>query len=168
VPQKNKNIGSGYGSENKKESIESLFPLFTEKKMKHQFKIVALPANLFQPYFEASNNELKRLHAYWIVVDQSPGYPCRVTLEDATVGERVLVCNFEHHPVNSAYQASGPIFVREKAINLMVEADLVKGENITQIIQSQLENSSVEYIHIHNAVPGCFSCAIERVVNKSG
>ncbi len=156
--------------------------------MKQNFQITALPANQFKSHFKSSDKDLSRLNAHWLIVDQTPGYPCRVTLEDAKVGEKVLACYFEHHQVSSAYCASGPIFVREKAVtaqlkvnqvpqilnnrqlslraydhnHMMVEATLVWGKDVAESIQEQLNNTSIQYIHIHNALPGCFSCAVER------
>jgi len=55
-----------------------------------------------------NNEELKLLDAAWITVDTEPGYPCRVSLSDAKVGERVLAVSFSHYNVNSPYRASGP------------------------------------------------------------
>ena len=51
-----------------------------------------------------------------MVVDSKPGFPCRITLEDAEPGERVLLINYEHQPAHSPYRAIGPIFVRESAV----------------------------------------------------
>ena len=44
--------------------------------------------------------------------DQPVGFPCRVSLEDAPVGEEVLLLPFTHQDSRSPYRASGPIFVR--------------------------------------------------------
>ena len=49
---------------------------------------------------------------HWLVADQHPGFPCRVSLQDALPGERVLALSYAHHEVESPYQASGPVFIR--------------------------------------------------------
>ncbi len=157
--------------------------------MKQNFLISAIPKAVFKSYFQASDSELDRLNAQWLIADTSPGYPCRVSLIDAQVGERVLACHFEHLRVSTVYRASGPVFVREKAVtavlkvnqipsilyhrqlslraynmsDMMIDASLVMGTDVHTVIQTQLNNSAVEYIHIHNAAPGCFSCSVCRV-----
>jgi len=156
--------------------------------MKIDFLIKALPLDSFHDLMLKNNEELKLLGAAWTTVDAEPGYPCRVSLSDAKVGERVLAVSFCHHNVNSPYKASGPIFVREKAsrvklgINeipkmlrhrllsvrayssqkLMIGAGVVQGAELESAIDSQFQNGEVEYIHIHNATPGCFNCSVHR------
>ncbi len=47
--------------------------------------------------------------------DSKPGYPCRITLEDAEPGESLLLLRWTHLDMQTPYRASGPIFVRELA-----------------------------------------------------
>ena len=42
-----------------------------------------------------------------------PGFPCRVSLEDAEVGEQLILVNYEHQPSASPYRAAHAIFVRK-------------------------------------------------------
>jgi len=152
------------------------------------FLINALPKDNFLEFLLKDDEELKVSHATWLTVDAEPGYPCRVSLSDAKVGERVLALSFYHHNVNSPYRSSGPIFVREKAqmaildINevpemlrhrllsiraynsghLMIGAEVVQGKELESAIDRQFQNMNVEYIHIHNANPGCFNCSVYR------
>jgi len=152
------------------------------------FLIKALPSDIFHEIMFKNNEELELDGAAWITVDAEPGYPCRVSLSDAKIGERVLVLSFCHHNVNSPYRASGPIFVREKAKtvnltinevpknlrqrllsiraynskNLMIEAEVVQGTDLESSVDRQFQNNEVEYIHIHHANPGCFSCSVHR------
>ena len=62
-----------------------------------------------------SERELTDQGAYLFESDEYPCYPCRVSLIDAKLGEIVLAVSHEHHGENSAYRASGPIFVRQDA-----------------------------------------------------
>lgn len=152
------------------------------------FLIKALPIDSFQELMLKNNEELKLVDAAWHTVDAEPGYPCRVSLCDAKIGERVLALSFCHHNVNSPYKASGAIFVREKAPrvkldinevpkmlrhrslsvraynskNLMIGAEVVQGTELESTIGKQFQNRNVEYIHIHNANPGCFNCSVHR------
>jgi hypothetical protein len=127
-------------------------------------------------------------HAQRRVVDERPGFPCRVTLEDAEVGEEVLLLHFEHLPVDSPYRASGPIFVRPNAPRrvcapgevplalqrrllsvrgydtkgLMVAADVVDGRELATRLEVIFADPAVSYVHVHHAKPGCFACRVER------
>ncbi len=156
--------------------------------MKNNFIIEALPDTEFKQYTQLNNEQLKPLNAKWLIADANPGYPCRVSLVDAQIGERVLVLPYIHHNVNSAYQGSGPIFVREQAIkknlvineipaflhhrqlsvraynceNNMIAARITSGAELTKILDQLLDDAAIEYIHIHNAGPGCFNCAVYR------
>ena len=156
--------------------------------MPTNFRLEPLRIEEFMPYFKLSDEELQKLSAKWIVADTKPGIPCRVSLADAEVGERVLAMPFIHHDVQSPYRASGPVFVREiaetanLAVNeipimfrhrllsvraydsdsMMVDAQVIQGTDLKQTILDQFENCDVEYLHIHNANPGCFDCTVRR------
>src|SRR5436190_22823567 len=101
--------------------------------MKTNFRIVGLPLTQFEPLFSLDDNELAQKHARRLIVDAKPGFPCRVSLEDAELGERVILVPFVHQPAASPYQASGPIFVRENAN----EATLPPGE-IPEVVRSRV------------------------------
>lgn len=83
--------------------------------MTSDFRFVALPVENFVRLFSMNDAELAAHGAKRLVVDETPGYPCRVSLLDTPIGERVLLAPFAHHEVDSPYRAAGPIFVRETA-----------------------------------------------------
>jgi hypothetical protein len=91
------------------------------------FQIHALPVETFKPLFGMSEQELARINAARIVVDEKPGYPCRVSLADAEVGETVILLNHEHQPAESPYRASHAIFVREHAGQAFRSGHLMTG-----------------------------------------
>jgi hypothetical protein len=121
-----------------------------------------------------------------MVVDAKPGYPCRVSLVDAEVGETVLLIPYTHHDVSSPYRASGPIFVRAGArtatpsvgeipamfrprlLSLrafdaeatMVGAKVVNGADLEANIVGMFSDPRATYMHIHNAGPGCYNCRV--------
>ena len=156
--------------------------------MKDKFIFEALSEVLFEPYIEMSDRELFKINASWVRVDSYPGYPCRVSLEDAQIGEQVLAISFNHHNADSPYSASGPIFVRKgvkqksyqegevpemlrhRSLSLrgynseamMVDAKVVEGEDIEVCLSNMFANKHIEYIHVHNAKPGCFNCMVRR------
>ncbi len=157
--------------------------------MEINFKCLALSEIDFSTYLNMNNEELHQNGGRWIEVDESPCYPCRVSLEDAKIGEKVLALSYTYHDVSSPYKASGPIFVRNNAIQkklkinevpvmlnhrqlslrgynseaMMIEAEVLKGKNLKSGLLKIFQNTAVEYIHIHNAMPGCFNCSVVRV-----
>ena len=152
------------------------------------FRITGLPAAPFAPLFAMTDEELARHRALRRTCDEKPGFPCRVSLEDARPGERVLLVNYEHLPVDSPYRASHAIYVREgatqpfDAVNELpealatrllslraidakghiVDADIAEGAAIEPLIRRLLGNDQVAYVHAHFARRGCFAARIDR------
>src|SRR3984893_31380 len=81
----------------------------------HPFRVSGIPADVINEFRQLSDDELKKHRVVRRVVDAKPGFPCRVSLEDAEIGESVLLFNFEHLPGPSPYRSVGPIYVRESA-----------------------------------------------------
>jgi hypothetical protein len=156
--------------------------------MNTNFRIVGLSRTQFEPLFSLNEKELAAKGARRMTVDAKPGFPCRVSLEDADIGEQVVLIPFAHHDVDSPYRASGPIFVREKAReadlsvgevpevvstrtmsvraydtnSIMIDGTVVPGSEIKAHIEKLFANPRIEYLHLHNAGAGCFSCKVER------
>ena len=65
------------------------------------FQISALPVEPFQHLFGRPADTLAAHAAVRRVVDRKPGFPCRVSLIDAEIGESVLLVNYEHLPAAS-------------------------------------------------------------------
>ena len=152
------------------------------------FRAQGLPLSPFEPLFALSYAELAERGMARMVVDEKPSYPCRVSLEDAELGERVILLPFEHQPALSPYRSSGAIFVRERAKrpfdavdvvppvlrgrmlsiraydaqDCMVDADIVPGDAVEEAIERVFAHRNVTYIHVHNARRGCFACRIDR------
>jgi len=159
-----------------------------EVNMRTDFQFVALPVEHFTHLFYMNDAELASIGARRMTVDAEPGFPCRVSLMDAPVSERVILTHFQHHEANSPYQSSGPIFVREMAqtakpeVNeippmfnhrllsvraydedaMMQGARVVEGGALEKAIRDFFVNETISYLHIHNAGPGCFNCTVQR------
>jgi hypothetical protein len=155
------------------------------------FQLVGLDHARFEPLFELEDRELARAGILRRVVDEWPGFPCRVSLEDAPVGEEVLLLSWMHQPATSPYRASGPIFVRRgarqarlppdvvpayvtrrlislrayDAADLMVAAEVCEGVEAGARLAAQLDDPATAYVHLHNATRGCFSCLATRVAD---
>lgn len=150
------------------------------------FQISALPGAQFASLFTLSDPELATRGALRRIVDESPGFPCRVSLRDAAVGETVILTHFEHHAVASPFRASHAIYVREHAIQAMpapnevpvmlrsrllsirafdrdgmlVGADVVDGRDLEPVVERLLADAA--YVHVHFAKPGCFAARVDR------
>ncbi len=152
------------------------------------FHFKGLQASLFEPLHGLDDAALAERGIVRMIADEKPGFPCRVSLADAEVGERVLLLPYPHQPAHSPYKASGPIFVRESAreaydragelpevlrgrllsiraydaSGMMVDAEVAEGAGVEPLIAKLFTNEPVDYLHIHFARRGCFSCRVER------
>ena len=79
------------------------------------FRISGLDPREFTHYASMSDAELARHRAKRCTAAEYPGFPCRVTLDDAQPGEEVILLNYEHLPVESPYRSSHAIYVRAAA-----------------------------------------------------
>ena len=152
------------------------------------FKITGLPVASFSALFGLSDQTLAARGIVRQIADKRPGFPCRVSLQDANIGESVLLLNYEHLPVASPYRSCHAIFVREYAsearssINevpamlrsrllsvraidsrgMMIDADVVEGASVERVMSRFLENPQADFLHLHNAKPGCFAARVDR------
>jgi len=152
------------------------------------FQIHSLAAEDFADLFALSDAELAAKDACRQIVQSHPGTPCRVSMADAEIGETVILLNFEHQPAASPYKASHAIFVREAASqahlaagdvpevlrsriismrlfdedHMMIDADIVRGDDLAVAITAAFENDQVAYAHLHYAKPGCFAASVTR------
>jgi len=156
--------------------------------MRSPFRLVALPSERFAPLIVLGDGELRERGIRRMRAETKPGYPCRVSLADAEPGEEVLLVPFTHHDVASPYRASGPIFVRVDATTarpevnevpamvrsrlrsiraydqeaMMVASEVAEGRHLEDHIERAFSDPRVEYLHLHNARPGCYNCRVER------
>ena len=79
------------------------------------FRLSGIDHQQFEPLFSCSDEQLRQMGAVRRSATDMPGFPCRVSLEDAEVGEELLLLPFVHQPAASPYRASGPIFIRRGA-----------------------------------------------------
>ena len=73
------------------------------------FRITGLSSEPFRPLYGLSDEELARRGVKRYIVDHTPGFPDRVEMRDAEVGERVLLLNHVCQPANTPYRASHAI-----------------------------------------------------------
>ena len=153
------------------------------------FVITGLPIAPFQPLFDLSDEALAERRIVRRTVDAPQGFPCRVTLEDARVGETVLLMNYEHQPADTPFRASHAIYVREgehptrrdidaippalavrpyislRAFSdggMMLDATVAPGAELAPAIEQLLERQDVAYLHAHSAGRGCYAARVDR------
>lgn len=151
------------------------------------YRINGLPRVPFEPFFAMSDDLLARHGARRVLAD-SPGYPCRISLEDARIGESLILINHVSHDVEGPYRAAHAILVREKAgepASFIDETPPVFASRILSLrgfdasgdlidsrvsrpgehdaaIRDLLAERRVHHVDAHNAGHGCFSARIER------
>ncbi len=154
--------------------------------MKYQLR--GLEPAQFEPLFQLDADELAERGMRWMRADKAVGFPCRISLEDAAVGEDVLLLPFAHQDSRSPYRASGPIFVRRgvraaaqfvdelplyltrrplsirayDAADEMIDADVIDGSQAEPLIEKFLGLEATRYLHIHFAKRGCYACRVEK------
>lgn len=152
-----------------------------------RLRYTGLPLEDFEPLFGLGDSELAARGIRRMIADDKPGFPCRITLEDAEPGERVLLLAYEHQQADSPYRASGPVFVREAsrarydshafppvfrgrllsvraydANGMMTDADVTDGDGAEAVFERMLSRADASYLHVHNARRGCYAARVDR------
>jgi len=153
------------------------------------YQLRGLEPATFEKLFDLDDAALAERGMRRMRVDKPVGFPCRISLEDAPVGEDVILLPFTHQDSRSPYRASGPIFVRGgrarasrivnelptyltlrplsvrayDAADEMVDAEVVDGREAEPLIECYLAREDVAYLHVHFARRGCYACRIERL-----
>ena len=152
------------------------------------FRITGLPADQFAHLFSLSDEELRAHGAVRrIAAGRTPGYPCRVSLEDSQPGDELLLVNYEHHAVDSPYRMRFAVYVRRgdatyEAVDrvpeqlrcrtlavrafdadaMMVGRELVDGRELEAAIDRLFAGPAAAYLHVHFAAPGCYAARVDR------
>jgi len=141
----------------------------------------------YRPLYGLSDEKLAEKGVVRMTVSD-PTFPCRVSLTDRAIGEKVLLLNHVSHEVANPYRASHAIFVTEGADQaaefvdrippvfeprvlslrgfdkdgMMADAILTQPGEADAGIRRLFANPEIETIHAHNATRGCFAAKIER------
>ena len=151
------------------------------------YRIQGLSPEPFKHLFGLPDEELAKQGVVRMTVTD-PTFPCRVSLTDRDMGEKVLLLNHVSHDVANPYRAAHAIFITEtdqdpaeyvdevppvfekRVLSLrgfdrdgmMAEAILTQPGEADAGIRRLFANPEIETIHAHNAVRGCFSAKIQR------
>lgn len=152
------------------------------------FVLQALAAGQFADLFEMDDAALAVRQVRRVVADRPDAFPCRVSLEDAQVGEELLLLPYVHQPADSPYRASGPIFVRRVARtaapapgdvpdaivrrlmslraydsnHCIIAGEVCEGRDVAMWLHERFDMPDVAYVHLHHARYGCYACRADR------
>lgn len=153
------------------------------------FQVSPLPSKTFAHLFALSDDELAGQGVVARRAREGDRFPCRVSLRDARPGERALLLNYEHQDADTPYRSRYAIFVIEgaeeaslspgvlpavfhgrplavrafSAAGMLLEAGLGHGADVEPLIERLLANPDAAYLHVHNAMHGCYSARVDRV-----
>lgn len=169
--------------------IIAMIAAHANQEMNMSFQISPLNAGEFDYLHTLSAGQLAEQNIVVRVADSNEGYPCRVSLQDANIGDELFLFNYEHLPVDSPYRSTHAIYVKKNAVTanpqqnevpsslrtrliavrgfdrdgIMLEADVCEGSDLESGIHAAFRNPAVDYIHLHYAKAGCFAARVNRV-----
>ena len=152
------------------------------------YRFQGLEPDQYRHLFGLSEVELAKHGAVRMIADKSPGFPCRITLDDAAPGETLLLLNHVSHDGDGPYRASHAIFIGEGAAcaadfsdeippaldrrvlslrafdgsGMMVDAALAQPGEADAALRRLLTDPAVDHVDAHNAVRGCFAARAVR------
>ncbi len=151
------------------------------------YRITGLSPEPFNELFALSASELAARHAVRVTATSKPGFPCRITLDDAEIGEELILLHHVSHEVASPFRSAYAIYVRSseavgdyvdtvppvmanRPIALrgfdaegMLRGALLAGPGEADAkVRELFVREDITYIHAHNAAHGCFAARIDR------
>lgn len=152
------------------------------------YRITGLDPEPFAAFVGADDATLAEHGAVRVRATSKPGYPCRITLQDADPGETLILLNHVSHDVATPYRSAYAIYVRECAIEpasyedalppvfenrpiafrafgadgMLRNAALALPGEADKKIRALFDQPEIAYLHAHNAAHGCFSAKVER------
>jgi hypothetical protein len=152
------------------------------------YKITGLDPSEFTHLIGLDEEDLAAQGAVRMTADARPGFPCRITLDDAEIGETLLLVNHCSHDGDNPYRATHAIFVNESATEaaiyvdevppaldrrvlslrafdqagMMTDAALAQPGEADAVIRRLLASDAVDHVDAHNATRGCFAARIDR------
>ena len=152
------------------------------------YRIAGLAPEPFAPLFAMNGEQLAAVGARRVTADSHPGFPCRVSLEDAEAGEALILTHHVSNDVAGPFRSAYAIYVREAARQAAIFVDetppvfagrtialrgldgegnlraallAAPGQADTAIVEL-FARPEIAEIHAHNAAAGCFAARIVR------
>ena len=80
------------------------------------YLIHGLSPDRFAPLFAMDDAELAARNARRVTATADRGFPCRISLEDARMGEELILLHHVSHDVATPYRSAYAIYVRKDAL----------------------------------------------------
>ena len=151
------------------------------------YRITGLSPEPFAGLFALDDTQLAERNAERVTVTSKPGFPCRISLDDADAGEAVILLHHVSHDVATPYRSAYAIYVREgvtaadyvdavppvmkgrpialrgfDASGRLKGASLAAPGEADEAIRTLFHADEIAYIHAHNAAHGCFAARVDR------
>lgn len=152
------------------------------------YRIEGVAREAYDTLLALGDEALVERGARRVIADSKPGFPCRVTLEDAEPGEPLILFNHVSHDVPTPFRSAYAVYVRESAAAPACYVDetppvfegralglrgfdsegMLRGALLAlpgeadSKIRALLDRPEIETIHAHNAAAGCFAAKIVR------
>lgn len=151
------------------------------------YSITGLSPTPFAGLFTLTDTDLSARNAMRVKVTDRPGFPCRISLEDAAIGETVILLHHVSHDAPTPYRSAYAIYVRDvgeaaqyrdslppvmqgrplamRAFDqhaMLRDARIALPGQADTAIRSLFDNPMIAYIHAHNAAHGCFVAQVDR------
>ncbi len=151
------------------------------------YKIEGLAPDRFAPLFAMDDAGLAAVNARRVTATADTGFPCRISLQDARVGEELILLHHVSHEVETPYRSAYAIYVRPGvtattwrdelppvfegrpialrafgADGMLKTAALAPPGEADRAIRNLFADDAIAYIDAHNAAHGCFAARIER------
>ena len=124
-----------------------------------------------------------------VKADSDGIFPCRRCLQDAKMGDELLLTPYDPWFGDSPYRQHGPVFVHSSPVcdpyeadgmlpmqlfnkrlsvrafdkeHCMVNAEVSEGAKLMESVGRLMGNDETQYIHVHYAGAGCFAARINR------
>lgn len=151
------------------------------------YQVSGLSKADFVDLFVMTDDALAQINAKRVRAT-GPGFPCRISLQDAKLGDTLILLHHVSHDVATPYRSAYAIYVNETAADTPPYIDTTPpvfdgrpialrgftGEGMLHAaslalpgkadikIRALLADPDIAYIHAHNAAHGCYSARIDR------
>jgi hypothetical protein len=143
---------------------------------------------VLDPIDPSAANQLRANGGVRYIADSVPGYPCRQCLQDADIGEALILVSHDPFTTDSPYRSASPIFLHETPCTppanlhelpnqltvrqlsvrafdgdtLIRDAAVIDGIDLDTQLRRFFDDSDTSFVEIHNASRGCWATTVRR------
>lgn len=143
---------------------------------------------VLDPIDSAAADKLRVSGGTRYIADSVPGYPCRQCLQDAALGEALILVSHDPFTTDSPYRSASPIFLHETQCDapsnlselpdqltvrqlsvrafdgdtLIRDAAVVDGTELDTQLRRFFDDPDTSFVEVHNASRGCWATSVRR------